>query len=63
MCKGDGGYKQTARMVCEAGICIALRESTHDDEMYGVLTPSTALGSPFLQRLKESPGITFPLVD
>jgi hypothetical protein len=97
---GDGGYKQTSRMVCEAGICIALMcgtkggsgsdsgkskgskgkvkgtssgsgadsksgaDSDADSKggMYGVLTPSTALGSPYLLRLEESPGITFPLL-
>ena len=73
---GDGGYKQTSRMVCEAGICIALmmadgkkkaKKQVEGGEkeaaagMYGVLTPSTALGTPFLDRLRDSPGITFPL--
>jgi hypothetical protein len=72
---GDGGYKQTSRMVCEAGICIArMMDAANDEEdeeeeeggeegrgMFGVLTPSTALGEPFLDRLNDSPGITFPL--
>jgi len=57
---GDGGYKQTSRMVCEAGICIARMEKEKDG-VYGVLTPSTALGTPYLHRLRDSPGITFPI--
>lgn len=58
---GDGGYKQTSRMVCEAGICLALSKDDPSDSnaLYGVLTPSTALGKPFLRRLEDSPGISF----
>lgn len=36
-------------------------DTGESEEMYGVLTPSTALGTPFLRRLQDSPGITFPI--
>lgn len=56
---GDGGYKQTSRMVCEAAIFLARMDHSAKGATFGVLTPSTALGSPFLARLNDSPGITF----
>jgi short subunit dehydrogenase-like uncharacterized protein len=68
---GDGGYQQTSAMLAEAGVCLALdREDTtaHSStpapapaELYGVLTPSTAFGTSFVDRLRESPGIIFEL--
>ena len=49
--------RQTAKFIAEAGIALAL-----DDErlpkMYGVLTPSTGLGSTLLERLKVK-GVDF----
>jgi short subunit dehydrogenase-like uncharacterized protein len=48
---GDCGYKQTAVMVCEAAVCLAMDNSP---QCYGILTPSTALGDALLLRLDAS---------
>jgi short subunit dehydrogenase-like uncharacterized protein len=50
--QGNPGYRSSPRILAEAAIAIA-----HDDRLpdrYGVLTPATALGLPFISR--------FPLV-
>lgn len=47
---GDAGYKQTAVMVCEAAVCLAM-DSDRSPKQYGLLTPSTALGDALLTRL------------
>ena len=64
---GDGGYKQTSVMVCEAAISLALDSDLDNGEgegeeapvIYGVLTPSIGLGMPYRKRLASRPGITF----
>ncbi|MGB0119423.1 MAG: saccharopine dehydrogenase NADP-binding domain-containing protein [Solirubrobacterales bacterium] len=48
---GDPGYKATAVMLGEAGLCLALdREST--PPIAGVLTPATAMGGVLTDRLR-----------
>ena len=49
----DPGYGSTALMLAESTLCLALNRSSLT-EHYGVLTPSTAMGEPLLQRLKEA---------
>lgn len=49
--------RQTAKFVAEAGISLALDSSSLPD-MYGVLTPSTAMGNVLLERLKAK-GVDF----
>lgn len=58
---GDPGYKQTAVMITESAICLALNcseegteEKNQEKEIYGVLTPSTGLGTPLYRRLEDS---------
>ena len=53
--KRDPGYGATCRMLGEAAISIAKGEVS---ELYGVVTPASALGIGFLNRL-EKVGITF----
>ena len=50
---GDPGYKQTAVMVCEAGVCLAL-DGDKSPKVYGLLTPSTGLGEPLRERLEAA---------
>jgi short subunit dehydrogenase-like uncharacterized protein len=58
---GDPGYKQTAVMITESAICLAqnyseegTEEKSREKELFGVLTPSTGLGSPLVQRLEKA---------
>ncbi|CAM9970325.1 unnamed protein product [Scytosiphon promiscuus] len=54
--KGDCGYKETAKMLAECGLCLAL-----DDVEYkkgGILTTATAMGMPLVDRLNKA-GMTF----
>mmetsp|Transcript_37397 Transcript_37397/g.120207 ORF Transcript_37397/g.120207 Transcript_37397/m.120207 type:complete len:409 (-) Transcript_37397:579-1805(-) len=50
---GDGGYKATARMACEAALTTALQRSDCRAEG-GVLTPAAALGDAYVDRLNRS---------
>ena len=56
----DPGYGSTSKMLAESAICLAQDETNHK---YGVLTPSTALGQPLLERLQKNAGLKFTLVD
>ena len=51
----DPGYGETAKMLAEAALCLALEELP---ENYGVITPSYAMGKALLQRLRHA-GMTF----
>ncbi|CAM9235192.1 unnamed protein product [Ectocarpus sp. 4 AP-2014] len=58
--KGDCGYKETAKMLAECGLCLAL-----DDLEYkkgGVLTTASAMGMPLVDRLNKA-GMTFKILD
>ncbi len=46
--KGDPGYDATSRMLAQAALALALDEGT---ERFGMLTPSTAFGIRFIERL------------
>jgi short subunit dehydrogenase-like uncharacterized protein len=54
---GDPGYRQTAKMVTEAAVCLA-KKSQHLPQIYGVLTPSVAFGKVLRDSLIEK-GINF----
>jgi short subunit dehydrogenase-like uncharacterized protein len=54
--KGDPGYKQTAKFAAEAGVCLAMDQNL--PPMYGILTPSTAMGTVLIDRLKNK-GVEF----
>ena len=45
-------YRGTARMVAESGVALAL-DKNKLPPMYGVLTPSTAMGTVILERLRN----------
>lgn len=50
---GDPGYKCTARMACEAGLCCAL-ERGRCFKQGGVVTPAVGLGQALVDRLNAS---------
>lgn len=55
--QGDPGYSETAKMLAESALCLALdREKLATPT--GVLTPSVAMGAHLLHRLQAA-GITF----
>eukprot|EP01061_Rhynchopus_euleeides_P000379 TRINITY_DN1024_c0_g1_i2.p1 TRINITY_DN1024_c0_g1~~TRINITY_DN1024_c0_g1_i2.p1 ORF type:complete len:506 (+),score=167.27 TRINITY_DN1024_c0_g1_i2:36-1520(+) len=49
--KTDPGYRDTARMVVEAGLTLALTPKDKLNGGPGVLTPSTGIGMPLVERL------------
>ncbi|KAJ9443474.1 hypothetical protein DIPPA_55979 [Diplonema papillatum] len=49
--KTDPGYTDTARMLVEAGLTLALTEPAKLPGMPGILTPATGLGQPYVERL------------
>ncbi|RMI30827.1 saccharopine dehydrogenase family protein [Nocardia stercoris] len=49
--QGDPGYKATAVMLGEAGLCLALDELP---ELAGVLTPASAMGAALTERLRAA---------
>ncbi len=54
-CKGDPGYKSTAKLICESALCLALNsENLPNTNAGGVLTTSTGLGSTLIDRLKKA---------
>jgi short subunit dehydrogenase-like uncharacterized protein len=50
---GDPGYKATAVMLGESGLCLAL-DSDRTPETAGVLTPATAMGEVLTDRLRAA---------
>ena len=48
---GDPGYKETARMVSEAGLCLALDSDKLPIQGGGFFSPSVAMGDALLERL------------
>jgi short subunit dehydrogenase-like uncharacterized protein len=55
--QGDPGYKGTAVLIGEAGLCLALDGDKLPDRA-GILTPATAMGMPLVERLRAA-GCTF----
>ena len=55
----DPGYGSTSKMLGEAAVCLA-KDSLSD--VSGVLTPSTAMGDHFLNRLTANAGLTFEML-
>jgi short subunit dehydrogenase-like uncharacterized protein len=55
--QGDPGYKATAGLIGESGLCLALDGPKLPDRA-GVLTPATAMGMPLVERLRAA-GYTF----
>jgi short subunit dehydrogenase-like uncharacterized protein len=59
--KGDPGYGGTARMLAEAGVCLALDRDAIDPRG-GVLTPASCMGMRLIERLAHV-GFTFEAED
>lgn len=57
--KRDPGYGATARMLAQAGLCLALDDLSVEG---GVWTPASAMGEAFVKRLAEA-DVTFEVVD
>jgi len=53
----DPGYGETAKMLSESALCLAL-QGQELDSPGGVLTPATAMGMTLVERLREA-GMTF----
>ena len=49
----DPGYGSTSIMLAESALCLAL-DSNHLPKQYGVITPSVAMGTSIVDRLKKA---------
>ena len=60
---GDGGYTETAKMICEAGMALATQRTSLPGHALGggFLTPAAAFGSILVDRL-HAQGMTFRIV-
>ncbi|HCT41538.1 MAG TPA: saccharopine dehydrogenase [Moraxellaceae bacterium] len=59
MAGGDPGYGDTAKMLAEAGLCLALDKTL--PEHTGVITPASAMGEALMPRLARA-GLTLGLI-
>jgi short subunit dehydrogenase-like uncharacterized protein len=57
----DPGYGSTAKMLAQAGLCLAM-DIKKEDQAGGFLTPSTAMGSTLVNRLEDHAGLKFQLI-
>jgi len=60
---GDPGYDQTAVMISEAALCLALDSSNGklpSKDQGGLMTPATAMGQTLIDRLNKA-GISFTI--
>ncbi len=57
----DPGYGSTAKMLAQAGLCLAM-DIKKEDQAGGFLTPSTAMGSALVKRLEDHAGLTFTVL-
>eukprot|EP01004_Peranema_trichophorum_P004328 NODE_3259_length_1387_cov_60.857595_g2835_i0.p1 GENE.NODE_3259_length_1387_cov_60.857595_g2835_i0~~NODE_3259_length_1387_cov_60.857595_g2835_i0.p1 ORF type:complete len:417 (+),score=63.38 NODE_3259_length_1387_cov_60.857595_g2835_i0:66-1316(+) len=60
--KQDPGYGETAKMLSEAGLALALDFDRLPNVGGGIYTPAIAIGSPLIDRLKKA-GMTWDLVE
>ena len=61
--KGDPGYGETAKMVSESALCLALnRKDCHDQGGFkgGVVTPAASMGNVLIERLRAA-GMVFKI--
>ncbi|OJJ14837.1 saccharopine dehydrogenase [marine bacterium AO1-C] len=58
----DPGYGSTSKMLAEAAVCLA-KDRENLPQNFGVITPSTAMGTHLLNRLQENAGVTFSVVE
>jgi short subunit dehydrogenase-like uncharacterized protein len=59
--KSDPGYTETAKMLAESAVCLAL-DSEGVSKEGGVLTPASCMGLRLVQRLRDA-GISFEVED
>ncbi|WP_375177091.1 saccharopine dehydrogenase family protein [Marinobacter mobilis] len=58
----DPGYGSTAKMLGEAGVCLA-RDVRNTDRAGGFWTPASIFGETLVERLKTNAGLTFDRID
>jgi len=58
----DPGYGSTAKMLGQAGACLAL-DFANTDKPGGFWTPATMFGDRLLQRLQAHAGLKFELLE
>ena len=58
----DPGYGSTAKMLGQAGACLAL-DISKSDKAGGFWTPATVFGDALIRRLQDHSGITFEVLD
>jgi short subunit dehydrogenase-like uncharacterized protein len=61
VCGGDPGYDETAKMVSESALCLAL-DRARLPAAAGVVTTAVAMGEPLLDRLVRA-GIRFEVIE
>lgn len=52
----DPGYGSTSKMLAESAVCLAKDDLTSEP---GILTPASALGEAYLNRLQKNAGLEF----
>jgi len=57
---GDPGYGETAKMLAESALCLALDKP--ENTYTGVITPAMAMGGSLIERLQRA-GLSFKLVE
>ena len=57
--KSDPGYGETAKMLGESALCLALDRDALEPR-HGVLTPASAMGIRLIERLRAA-GMTFAI--
>ena len=57
----DPGYGSTAKMIAQAGLCLA-QDSSKTDKPGGFYTPATLFGDHLIERLQRFSGLTFEVV-
>ena len=58
----DPGYGCTAKMLVQAGLCMAY-DISKSDLFGGFWTPATAMGDKLITRLTDSAGMTFEKIE
>jgi len=58
----DPGYGCTAKMLVQAGLCMAF-DITKNDLQGGFWTPATAMGDKLIKRLNQSAGMSFEAIN
>lgn len=59
----DPGYGSTARMLGQAGVCLAKDIGGKDNKAGGFWTPATIFGERLIGRLQTHSGLTFEVLE